>query len=108
MITATVTAPGINFFNQTVGRNLQIQGSVSLVNTAPAPAGGVQLTLTSADPARLLLWTSATAQGSAQVVLPINAGQFVSQTPFFIQALDERIRHTEQPPPDHGNRESVV
>jgi hypothetical protein len=86
VITATVTAPAINFFNQTIGRDLQIQGSVSLA--VAAPAGGVQLTLTSADPARLVLSTSSTAQGTGQLVLPINAGATSPSTPVFVQALD--------------------
>ena len=48
----------------------------------------MQLTVSSGDPARLLLSTSATAQGSAQVVLPVSAGQFGSSLPLFFQALN--------------------
>ena len=55
---------------------------------APAPTGGVRITLTSGDANRMLLSTSATAQGSGQIVLPVNVGASGSSTPFFIQALD--------------------
>jgi len=44
--------------------------------------------VTSAEPSRVLLATSATGQGSNQITLPINAGSTSSSTPIFIQALD--------------------
>ena len=85
-VTATVSTPAINFSPQTIGRDLQVQTSLSL--QAPAPTGGVQVTVTSAEPSRVLLATSATGQGSNQITLPINAGSTSSSTPIFIQALD--------------------
>ncbi len=85
VITATVTAPAINLFGQTIGKDLQAAANVSL--GAPAPTGGVQVTLTSGDASKVLLSTGATALGSGQITLPINQG--VTGTPtFFIQALD--------------------
>jgi hypothetical protein len=85
-VTATVSTPAISFGGQTIGRDLQVQTSLSL--QAPAPTGGVQVTVTSAEPSRVLLATSATGQGSNQITLPVNAGASSSSTPIFIQALD--------------------
>ena len=81
-----MSTPAINFGGQTIGRDLQVQTSVSL--QAPAPTGGVQITVTSAEPSRVLLATSNTGPGSAQITLPVNAGSSSSSTPIFVQALD--------------------
>jgi uncharacterized repeat protein (TIGR01451 family) len=85
-ITATVNTPGINNQNLTIGQNLQVQQSVSLLASAPT---ALSITVTSADPNRVVLSTSATTQGTGQVSIPINAGQFSSTTPLFIQALSD-------------------
>ena len=85
-ITATVTAPAINFNGPTVGKDLQVTGSLSL--DAGAPGAGFGVLLTSQDPTKVLLSTSATALGSAQITLPFNNGSSSPSTSFFIQALD--------------------
>jgi uncharacterized repeat protein (TIGR01451 family) len=84
-VTATVTAPSVTIPVQTIGRDLQVQTVASL--EAPAPAGGTAVTLTSAQPSRLLLSTSATGAGAAAITLTVPAGGL--NTPaIFIQALD--------------------
>ena len=85
-ITATVTAPALTIGNQTIGKDLQVQPSLSL--GAPAPAGGLMVTLTSSDPSKVLLSTSATAAGSASITVTIPAGQSSNNT-FFIQSLSD-------------------
>lgn len=87
--TATINvtpAPPINIGNATVGRNLQdsLTGSLG----AAAPAGNVQVTITSADPSRLLLSTNQNTQGSDSITVQVGAGgTFISA--FYLQALDE-------------------
>jgi hypothetical protein len=82
-VTATVTTASIAITDQeTIGRNLQIQGSFSLGQAAPS--GGLNLTLTSNDP-NLLLSTSPTAAGSMSIVITIAAGGFNGQ--YYLQAL---------------------
>lgn len=86
-ITAQVTvtpAPPITMSAQTIGKNLQVTGTFQL--GAAAPAGNVQVTLTSGDPTKVLLSTSATTMGSASIVMQINAGQTASVA-FFVQSL---------------------
>jgi uncharacterized repeat protein (TIGR01451 family) len=83
-ITATVSAPRIFLNNQTIGKDLQLQTSLSL--EAPAPLGGLSVTLTSADPARLLLSTSQMAAGNDSVTLSINQGSSFANV--YLQALD--------------------
>ncbi len=83
-ITATVTAPPINLGNVTVGHNLQTTLSGSL--GAPAPAGNRQVTVTSQDPTKVLLATSATALGAASITLDVGAGT-AGIPAFYVQAL---------------------
>jgi hypothetical protein len=82
-ITATVTASGINMSAETVGKDLQSQASGSL--QAPAPAGGVAVTLTSADPTKLLLAPNATTAGSVSIV--VSLAQNATSISYFVQAL---------------------
>jgi hypothetical protein len=77
-------APALNFLVRSIGRNLQVSQTVTL--GAPAPAGGVNVTLTSADPSRLLISTSPTTAGSASMTLPVAAGG-TSTAPVYLQAL---------------------
>jgi hypothetical protein len=83
-ITATVTAPNLTVYDETVGKDLQTSTYVSL-GTA-APTGGVALTVSVADPTKALLSTSATSVGSSSLTFNLAAGS--SNTPsFYIQAL---------------------
>jgi uncharacterized repeat protein (TIGR01451 family) len=84
-IVATVTTPAITGFGVSVGRDLQLATSFSL--GAPAPAGGLPVTVTSGDPARLLLSNTQTAAGAGQIT--VNVGQGSSGSPaYYLQALD--------------------
>ena len=62
-------APGITAPSVTVGRNLQKYASVRLPEGAPE--SGLQLTLTSDDPSRLLLSTAPDKAGSATISLMV-------------------------------------
>ncbi|HET7697241.1 MAG TPA: PKD domain-containing protein [Vicinamibacterales bacterium] len=86
-ITITVAAPmTFSAPTLTVGRNLQAPASVNL--GSPAPAGNLPVTITSADPSKVLLSKTAAGAGSASISLIVPAGS--TNTPqFFVQALDE-------------------
>jgi hypothetical protein len=85
-ITAMVTVPGLALTDQVaVGRDLQLGGILSL--GAPAPAGGLAVTLSSSDPARLLLSPEATKRGSGKVEVQIPAGG--TNARYFLQALSD-------------------
>jgi len=83
-VTASVRKPGIFVSDDLfIGENLEVGGALALGEFAPA--GGLTVTLTSADPTRLLISTSKTEPGSKSVqlkILPegINAS-------YFLQAL---------------------
>jgi hypothetical protein len=84
-ITATVTAPAITLADVTVGKNLQTTIAGTLA--APAPAGNLNVTITSADPARALLSTSASVAGSASITVQVAAGSTGIPT-FHVHALE--------------------
>ncbi len=70
--------------SNTIGKDLQTSFIASL--GAAAPAGNLQVTITSADETKVVLSTSATTVGSKSITVQANAGSF--QTPaFFVQAL---------------------
>ena len=85
--TATVRVdptPPINIGNATIGKDLQeaMAGSIGLA----APAGGVVVTITSLDPARVLLATAANVAGSASITRTVSAGS-TSIPSFWVHAL---------------------
>ncbi len=90
-LVATVTNPAItlNLAAPTVGANLEILASGAL--TAPAPADGVQITLTSNNPNVLLssdtTGTTAGAQSISIFVPPTNGYQGKGFPAFYVQAL---------------------
>ena len=62
-VSATVVAPGMAVTDDlSIGNNLETGGTVSLGE--PAPSGGLVVTLTSSDPAKLLLAPSPSHPGS--------------------------------------------
>ena len=81
-IVATVQ-PALQLGAAIVGRNLQAPAGGFM--TAPAPLGGLLITLQSSDPAKLLLASSPTAPGQASITLslPVGAGSFA----YYAQAL---------------------
>ncbi len=81
---ALFAATGITAPNVTVGRNLEMYTSVRLPQ--PAPESGVQLTLTSDDPSRLLLSAAPDKAGSATLSLTVRP--HLSESPeFWVQGL---------------------
>ena len=83
-IVATVTASPINLGNATIGKDLEVSLSGTL--GAPAPAGNVQVTITSLDPAAVLLSLSETEVGVPSLTMQVNAGQ-TGIPNFYVQAL---------------------
>lgn len=68
-----------------IGKDLQAQGAVTLA--APAPAGGVAVTVSSDDTSRLLVATTATGAGQPSVVVNIAQGNTTANV--FVQALSD-------------------
>ena len=69
--------------NDTVGKDLQVNHTLTL--SAAAPPGNLVITLTSSDPAKVLLSSNATTAGSASIQVTVNAG--ITQASFYVQAL---------------------
>lgn len=84
--TISVVPPTITLSGTTVGDDLQVPRSAYL--NAPAPAGNLDITITSSDPARLLVSTSSTVMGTGSVVVTAGAGS-TSVPTFYVQALDD-------------------
>jgi hypothetical protein len=79
-------APALKAGNINIGKNLQKWSSIAL--SEPAPAGDLQLTLTSSDPTRLLLSRMPDAQGTASLTLTVRA-RFRESPEFWLQALGD-------------------
>ena len=85
-VTAAVEKPGLAISDEfTVGKDLQLLGVLCLGEAAPE--GGLEVTLTSADPAKLVLSPVADQLGSGTLVLRVPAGALTAQ--YYIQALSE-------------------
>ena len=69
----------------TVGQYLETAGTVTL--SGPVPAADLQITLTSADPSRLLLSLTPESPGSASIV--VNLQRAIREPEFFLQGLDK-------------------
>ena len=86
-VSAVVKLPGMSLSastnHATIGKDLQIQDSVIL--GAPAPAGGLQMTITSNDATRLLVALNPTDAGAASITFTIPAGG--TSASYFLQAL---------------------
>src|SRR5581483_11800941 len=83
-VNVTVEQPGIGLLMDiNVGKNLEVRGDVMLGQDAPA--NGLDVTLTSADPARLLLSTRENEPGSQCITVHIPPGN--GTAPYYIQAL---------------------
>ncbi|MBI1789997.1 MAG: hypothetical protein HYR60_20900 [Acidobacteria bacterium] len=83
-VKVTVNAPALILRDVTVGKDLQT--AIPVETNAPAPAGGLALTVTSSDPSKLVLSAAADRRGSAQATVTVEAK---SRTipPIFAQAL---------------------
>jgi hypothetical protein len=82
-VLTTVTVPGITLSLKPVGKDLQTSMTFHL--SAPAPAGGIAVTIKSADPSRVLLANSARVAGSASTTVNILPG--FSDGTFYVQGL---------------------
>jgi hypothetical protein len=81
---ANVLQPGISVTDGiTIGQKLQALGTAILGQ--PAPAGGLQLTLTSSNPAALLLSASQNVAGSASITVTVPTGQVTVN--YYLQSL---------------------
>lgn len=78
--------PNIYISGDFVGRHMQISGYGYLESPAPPP-NGLDVTLTSSNPSRLLLSDDPAAAGSGQIVLHVPPGQ-IWLPPFVLQSLD--------------------
>ena len=88
--TATVNVnpqPPINIGNATVGKDLQI-GHSGTFGACCSGRWHLQLTLTSSDPASVLLSTSRTTAGSGSITVQVNAGSSSIPT-FYVQSLTD-------------------
>ncbi len=70
---AIVAAPQINLNPINVGVNLQVRGVGTL--DAPAPNGGVQVTITSLNPSVVTLSPDQSSTGQPSIILTVPAGQ---------------------------------
>jgi len=83
----TVTTPAVTLFASTVGGGLQENTSGSL--GAPAPAGGVTVRVTSADPAVALVAPNATTPGTAFIDVPVAQGS--SSFSYYVQGVEGAV-----------------
>jgi hypothetical protein len=75
MVTITAITPGIGIMDQVaIGRDLEIGGTLSLGQ--PAPAKGLRVTLTSNNPKELLVSRTPQEIGSPSITIDIPAGGF--------------------------------
>ena len=85
-LAVTVIIPGLAITDQVaIGHNLQLGGILSLGQ--PAPPAGLQVALTSGDPAKLLLSRTATEIGSKSITIRIPAGGITAA--YYVQALGD-------------------
>jgi hypothetical protein len=83
-VTAIVDLPGIGLLGEvTLGKDLQLPATLLL--TEPAPAQGLDVTLTSGDPLRLILSKSGEQAGAGSIVLHVPAGGM--RVSYFLQGL---------------------
>jgi len=84
---ASFAAPGLILPGDgVIGRNLEVFATVRLAE--PAPAAGLDVTITSDDPTRLLLSEGPVKAGSKSITLKVKA-QYVETPDFYIQALGD-------------------
>ncbi len=79
-------APPMTVPSLTVGRSLQMAGTVKLAEAAPE--AGLRLTVTSDDPSRLLLSTNPDRAGSASIAVIVNP-KFRESREFWLQGLSD-------------------
>jgi hypothetical protein len=85
-VTAVIDKPGLALTDQfTIGKDLHIAGVLCLGEAAPD--GGLQVTLTSSDPSKLILSAKEDQVGAGELVLTVPAGAMTA--PYYLQALSD-------------------
>jgi hypothetical protein len=92
VLAITVVPSSMSASNVTIGRNLQVSTRLALNSPVPGDpfdpfAPKLPMTITSSDPAKVLLSTTANGAGSASITLDVPAGRVFTQD-FYIQGLD--------------------
>ena len=83
-VIAAVSKPGLAIIGDTaIGKDLQLVGALCLGE--PAPPGGLEVTLTSSDPAKLVLSSGPDLPGSGTIRIKVPEGQLTA--PLSLQAL---------------------
>jgi hypothetical protein len=77
-------ATGMKPANATIGKNLQAGASIAF--DEPVPVEGLEVTLTSDDPGKLLLAKTPEAAGSPSITVPVK-GEFRASPEFWLHAL---------------------
>ena len=105
-VPVTVAEPGLGITAKVrIGGNLESGGTVSL--GAPAPAGGLPVTLTTADPTRLLLSVGPDEAGKPSVIVTVPQGQ--ASATYFLHALaDSGMASYTASAPGYSNRTAAV
>jgi len=85
-VVATIALPGIGLAGEiNLGKNLQLASSVLLGE--PAPADGLDVTLTSEDPTKLVISGKEDELGSKSITVHVPGGQM--RATYYLQALSE-------------------
>jgi hypothetical protein len=106
-ITANVAEPGLGVTDHiAVGENLEVGGAVSL--GAVAGKGGLQVTLTSDDPEKLLLSAKADAKGAGTITITIPENGVTGT--YFLQSLSKsgQVKYTASAPGYRSRTGAVV
>lgn len=101
-VVMAISKPGMAIEgNIYLGKDLQVAGSVILGE--PAPPDGLEVTITSSDPSKLVFSLDEHKPGSGSIKLRVPAGQFTA--PYYIQALgDSGIINCEAAAPAYRTR----
>ena len=91
VVPASMLAAGLAPANVTVGQHLEVAATVAL--SEPAPAEGLQVTLTSDDPTLVLLSSSPENKGTASIVVSVRPGRRDSSE-FYVQGLGKTATAT--------------
>lgn len=105
-VTASIAKPGLAIDGEIyLGKDLQVAGTLLLGE--PAPPGGIDVTIKSLEPSKLVLALRQDQQGEPSIQVHVPAGQFTA--PYFIQALaDTGIVNYEAQAPGYRPRVARV
>lgn len=105
-VKAIVSTPGLGISDElTLGKDLQMRGSLSLGQAAPE--GGLTVTITSSDPSKLLIAASENEVGAKSITLTVPAGKVRGF--YYLQALgDSGIAEYSASAPGYRSRVAPV